>query len=303
MRIGERLLSILSRAETSVRIAAPFIKSHSLERALLAVPEDVKVTCVTRWRPEDIASGVCDLEILDQLRERKGSTLLVHPHLHAKFFAADESCLVGSANLTHTALGWRSPSNLELLVELDSQKHGLDAWWTELLASSIVATQAMKVELRDQAEVLRLSGNPIARPEADPEDAEGGAVWAPQCPRWSGLWEAYIGDEDQMPTSAMRSAKEDLEVLAIPPGLNEVGFREALTSIFRSTMIVQEIEQLANLGLTDAAAHTLLQSLCRIPENETPRRWQLLKGWLGALYPDEYRVETNQEVLLRGRTL
>lgn len=303
MRIGARLLSILSSAKTSVRIAAPFIKSHSLERVLLAVPEGVNVTCVARWRPEDIASGVCDLEIWDQLRERPGSNFLVHPHLHAKFFAADDLCLVGSANLTHTALGWRSPSNLELLVELDSKKHGLDEWWTKLLASSIVATQDMKLAIAKQAELLRLSGNPIARPEADPENAENGPVWAPQCPRWSGLWEAYIGDEEQMPASAMRSAKDDLEVLAIPPGFNEAGFREALTIIFRNTIIVQEIEQLSNLGLSDASAHALLQSLCAIPENEAPRRWQLLKGWLASLYPDEYRVEIDQEVLMRGRTL
>lgn len=303
MRIGEQLLSILGRAQTSVRIAAPFIKNHSLKKALLAVPEGIKVTCVTRWRPEDIASGVCDLEIWEQLRNRPDSTLLVHPHLHAKFFASDGLCLVGSANLTHTALGWRSPSNLELLVELDSQKHGLDEWWRELIRSSIVATEEMKMALAGQAEALRSSGKPIARPEADPDDPEKGTVWAPQCPRWSGLWESYIGDEDQMPASALRSAKEDLEVLAIPPGLNEVGFREALKTIFRDTVIVQEIEQLSNLGLTDASAHSLLQSLCAIPKNEAPRRWQLLKGWLGSLYPDEYRVETDQEILMRGRTL
>ena len=101
----------------------------------------------------------------------------------------------------------------------------------------------------------------------------------------------------------MRSAKEDLEVLVIPPGLNEVGSRDALTTIFRDTVIVQEIERLSNLGLTDAAAHALLESLCNIPEKDAPRRWQMLKGWLGALYPNEYRVETNQEILMRGRTL
>lgn len=237
------------------------------------------------------------------MHERPGSTLLVHPHLHAKFFAADDLCLVGSANLTHTALGWRSPSNVELLVELDTPKHGLDGWWAELLANSIVATQDMKFALAKQAELLRLSGNPIDRPEADPEDAQSRPVWAPQCPRCSGLWEVYIGDEDQMPASAMRSAKDDLEVLAIPPGLNEVGFREALTTIFRSSQVVQEIEQLANSGLTDAAAHTLLQSLCDISEKESPRRWQLVKGWLSDLYPGEYRIEASQEVLIRGRTL
>ena len=303
MKIGEHLLSILSRAQTSVQIAAPFIKSHSLERALMAVPEGVAVTCVTRWRPEDIASSVCDLEILDQLSERPGSTLLVHPHLHAKFFAADDLCLVGSANLTHTALGWRSPANLELLVELDSHIHGLNKWWTKLIANSIVATQEMKVALAEQAEALRKSGNPIARPEADPEDADETTVWTPQCPRWTGLWEAYVGDEDQMPASAMRSAKDDLEMLAIPPGLNEVEFREALAAIFRTTIIVQEIERLTTTGLTDSAAHDLLRSLCGITEKEAVRGWRVLKGWLSALFPNEYHIETNQEVLMRGRTL
>lgn len=303
MKLGEHLLSILSRAQTSVHIAAPFIKSHSLEKALIAVPEGVPVTCVTRWRPEDIASGVCDLEILDQLSERPRSTLLVHPHLHAKFFAADDRCLIGSANLTHTALGWRSPANLELLIELDSRKHGLSEWWTELIGNSIFATQAMKFALAERAEALRISGNPIARPETDPEDVGEAKVWAPQCPRWSGLWEAYVGDEDQMPASAMRSAKCDLEVLAIPPGLNEEKFREALTTIFRNTVIVHEIERLSTSGLTDGAAHDLLRSLCGITEKEAARRWQILKGWLSALFPNEYRVETNQEVLLRGRNL
>ena len=303
MKIGERLLAILGRAETSVRIAAPFIKTHSLERALSAIPENVKITCVTRWRPEDIASGVCDLEIFDLLQKRKEAILLVHPHLHAKFFASDNSCLIGSANLTHTALGWRAPPNLELLIELNTREHGLDEWWAELLASSIETTQAMKVALADQAEALRLSGDPIRRPETDPDVFDTGAVWAPRCPRWSGLWEAYTGDEDQMPASAMRSGKEDLEALAIPPGLNEIGFRKALTAILRNTVIVMEIEQLSVSGLTDAAAHNLLQSLCGISEKDAPRRWQLLKGWLGALYPDEYHIETNQEILMRGRTL
>ena len=159
----------------------------------------------------------------------------------------------------------------------------------------------MRDVLADQAEALRLSGDHIRRPESDPESFEDEAVWAPQCPRWSGLCEVYVGDEDQMPSSALQSAKEDLEALSIPPGLNEVGFQQALATILRNTVIVQEIEQLSMLGLTDVAAHTLLQSLCGITEKEAPRRWHVLKGWLSALYPDEYRVETNQEVLLRGR--
>lgn len=303
MEIGERLLSVLSKAESSVRIAAPFIKVHSLERALSAIPEEVEVACVTRWRVEDIAGGVCDVEIFDHLQNRKHGTLLVHPHLHAKFFASDHACLVGSANLTHTALGWRSPSNLELLIELDAREHGLNDWWDGLVGSSIVATQEMKAALAHQADGLRLSGEFIPRPEADPENSNEGTIWAPQCPRWSGLWEAYVGDEDQMPASAMRSARKDLEALCIPPSLNEIEFGSALATFFRETSVFQEIEKLSKSSLTDATAHMMLQSLCTISAKEAPRRWQLIKNWLAALYPDEYRLETNQEVLLLGRTL
>ncbi len=303
MDLGERLLSVFSHAENSVRIAAPFIKTHSLERVLAIIPDGVALTCVTRWRPEDIASGVCDLEIFDLLQERQGAALLVHPHLHAKFFAADKVCLIGSANLTHSALGWHVPSNLELLVELDAHNHGLDQWWGKMLTSCIDATQDMKSELRKLADALQSSSAPISRPEADPEDVELTTVWTPECPRWTGLWETYSGDEDQMPASAVHSAKADLAALSLPPGLNEESFQKALAAILRYTKIVQEIEQLSKTGLTDATAHTLLQSLCNIPEKEAPRRWQLLKGWLSTLYPDEYHIETNQEILMRGRTL
>jgi len=300
--VGKRLLSRVSFAKKSVRIAAPFVKAHTLDRVLDAIPDTVPVTCITRWRPEDIASGVCDLEILDLLKTRGDALLFVQPHLHAKFFAADDLCLIGSANLTHSALGWRSPSNTELLVELDADEYGLNQWWDGLLASSIEANRAMMDALADQARALKATGGPLGRPESDPPGNVPNVVWAPQCPRWSGLWEAYIGDDEKMPASTMRSAQADLLELCLPPGLNEASFRAALAAVVRQTVIFQKIEQLSTEGLTDEAGQTLLQTLCAVPEKDASRRWQQVKAWLSALYPNEYRVETNQEVLLRGRT-
>jgi len=46
----------------------------------------------------------------------KEPELYIRQDLHAKFFAADDRCLVGSANVTSAALGWREPANLELLI-------------------------------------------------------------------------------------------------------------------------------------------------------------------------------------------
>src|SRR4051812_45286200 len=98
---GDGLLTLVQRATTRIVIAAPYIKSHALRRLISAFPLSVTdFVCVTRWRPEDIAAGVCDLEILDDVLAVNGGMLLVHPHLHAKYYSAGDQCLVGSANVT-----------------------------------------------------------------------------------------------------------------------------------------------------------------------------------------------------------
>lgn len=302
MRIGDRLLALLCDAEQNVRIAVPFVKAHALERALLAIPDSISVICIARMRPEDIAAGVCDLEVFDLLGQRTGTKFLIHPHLHAKFFAADQLCLVGSANLSYTALGWRTPSNVELLVELNTADHGLDAWWDELLGQCIEATSDMRDALEKEASRLRDLGVPIPRTDIE-QETQNDIIWVPECPRWTGLWEAYSGDEDQMPASALASATSDLNALGVPPGLNQLGFETAVRASFKNTQIYFEMDRLSEKGLSDLAAHKLLMDQFGISPTNVERRWQLLKRWLSGLFPNEFRVETNQEVLLKGKSL
>lgn len=302
MIIGDQLISVLRDAQRSVRIAAPFIKAHALERVLLAVPDEIDVTCIARMRPEDVASGVCDLEVFDCLHERRGAAFLIHPHLHAKFFAADTDCLVGSANLSQTALGWRTPSNVELLIKLRTTEHGLEAWWTKLLEESIEATTELRDAIKNEAARLAESGEPIPRPDIEQDSIENPPVWVPECPRWTGLWEVYSGDEEQLPGSALVSAKSDLAALGLPPGLNEPGFLKAIRTSFRHTQIFHQLDQPSQQGLSDLAGHQLLINECGIERRDAGRRWQLLKNWLSGLYPNEFRVESDQEVLLKGKS-
>ena len=303
MKIGDHLLSVLNGAHRSVRIAVPFIKTQALERALMTVSDNVDVKCITRWRPEDIASGVCDLEIFDVIKARKRSALLIHPHLHAKFFSADTSCLVGSANLSDTALGWRTPSNVELLIRLDTTEHGLDDWWIGLLAEAIEVTEEIRSALDLAATELRAAGKHIPRPETDQDCTKDNTVWVPECPRWTGLWEVYSGDEEKLPNSAITSAKSDLAALSLPPGMNKAGFEKAIRIAIKHTRIFQEVDQLSREGLTDLSGHTLLVERCSIAPGDVSRRWQMTKRWLCELYPEQFRVEANQEVLLKGRNI
>lgn len=144
---GDGIFELVKTANDQVVIAAPYIKSPTLPRLLDAVPETVsECICVTRWLPEDIASGVCDIEIFDDIAGVRGGRLLVHPHLHAKYYSNGRDSLVGSANLTARGLGWHTPSNVELLVALPAKFAGLADWEHALLSSAVQATE----ELRDR---------------------------------------------------------------------------------------------------------------------------------------------------------
>ena len=303
MNIGDRILNILSSAKKTVRITAPFIKAQTLEQVLGVIPESIHVTCITRWRPEDIALGVCDLEIFDQLKERDQSDLMIHPNLHAKLFAADEVCLVGSANLTATALGWRSPQNLELMITLKTSDHRLNDWWDELLEDSIEATEEMRDALRSEVEILKASFKPIQLPKSDQNNEEVHKIWVPECPRLSGLWEAYSGDKEKLAKSAFDSAMADLAVLNLPPGMHHVSFQKSVKTAVRNTQLFQEVNKLTQKGLSDSVAHKFLIEQCDIAPNDVDRRWNVIKSWISKLFPDEFRIEPSEEVLIQGRNI
>ena len=85
---GDAVLALIRSATSRVVIAAPYIKSATIRRLLRTIPDTVsELTCITRWLPEDIVSGVCDLEIFDDVTQIQGGRLLVQPHLHAKYYS------------------------------------------------------------------------------------------------------------------------------------------------------------------------------------------------------------------------
>src|SRR3546814_13321865 len=100
LRLGDALLALLSSATEPVFLIAPFIKQDAMARLLGAIPDDIAVTCVTRWRPDEIAAGVSDLEVFDLIRARASGPLLLQPHLPAKLYRPAYRRLLGSANIS-----------------------------------------------------------------------------------------------------------------------------------------------------------------------------------------------------------
>lgn len=303
------ILKLVSAANDRVVIAAPYIKSPTLRRLLDAVPETVpECICVTRWLPEDIASGVCDLEILDDLAGVRGGRLLVHPHLHAKYYSNGQDCLVGSANLTARGLGWHTPSNVELLVALPAEFTGLGEWEYSLLDSAVQATEELRDRIRRQANALEEAGAlcPLPEVEDDAATEAGQTLWVPQCPTPDRLWQVYRGHGiDTMVSSALVAAQEDIAVLSPPQGLTKELFTAYVVGILKHMPLLTDIDKLATSGLTDIKGQEFLADRLGSSdhEGEYDQVWHVVKQWLIHFFPESYRLETNQEILVKGREL
>jgi len=306
---GEGILELVRAANDQVVLAAPYIKSVTLRRLLDVVPETVSACiCITRWLPEDIAAGVCDLEIFDDLAQTRGGRLLVHPHLHAKYFSNGRQSLVGSANLTARGLGWHTPSNIELLVTLPADFAGLSDWEQALLNSAVEATAQLRDQIRLQAETLTQAG--LLRPVPEVEDGAGEeedlALWVPQCPTPERLWQVYCGRGiDTMVSSAFGAAQEDLAALSPPQGLTQELFTAYVAGILKQMPLLVEIDRLASNGLTDTKAREFLTERLGGADTDSDfgQVWRVVKLWLVHFFPESYRLETGQEVLVKGREL
>ncbi len=192
---GEAVLELVRGATSRIVIAAPYIKLPSIRHALSQVSATVtECICVTRWLPEDIAAGACDLEIFDELADAPGGRLLVHPHLHAKYYADGVRALVGSANLTARGLGWYTPSNIELLVSLPQEFPGLLDWESMLLRSAVPATEELREQIRTRVDELKraypIQNVPEIGDESEEETDTG--LWFPRCPAPERLLNAAI---------------------------------------------------------------------------------------------------------------
>ena len=113
---GERIKALIESAKSEVLLCAPFIKERVFTTLLNVIPASVSVRVVTRWKAAEVATGLSDLAVFDVANERPRTEVCLLNALHAKLYMADDKCLVGSANLTAAALGWRPRSNLEVLV-------------------------------------------------------------------------------------------------------------------------------------------------------------------------------------------
>lgn len=300
---GDALTALCQAAEGRLLLVAPYIKAATLHRLLEATPAGVAVEVITRWRPDEVAAGVSDLEVLDLVTGRAGGRVLLCPHLHAKYFRCGDEALAGSANLTGAALGWSATSNLELLIPVDPHDETLRMFEEELLRTSEQADKAIQGAVRDAAAAIKAITPPRTEWAHIAQTVFSPGFWLPTCPRPDLLYRVYddsIGDH--MLANALQHARNDIAFINPPVGMDPSGFNAFVSAVLRQVRWIRELDRMTNQGLTDhAAIQTIEGALPEHHDFSAEDLWGVTKDWLIHFFPNEYERIPAGEILRKKR--
>lgn len=273
-------------------LVAPFIKAAALSRVLTNVDPDVELRCVTRWRPEEIAAGVSDLEVWPLLRERPRSSLWLSHALHAKYYRADNDCLIGSANLTSAALGWSAQPNLELLVDLPAHVAPCVGFERELWASVVSVDDDLHALMTEAVAAIQSDLPPLIIAEsreayivvAQPR------AWLPNLRHPDDLFLAYSGRSDELSSASAENARTDLRALNVMAGLSKNAFMRSIGVLLIQQPIVHHIDRFLITPQRFGAVRDELAGLpcAASPGFEPTLAWQTLMRWLFYFLPTRY---------------
>ena len=293
--LGARLIEACGTAEEELVLCAPFIKAHVLQRLMDATAPNVGVEVFTRWRPDEVAAGISDTAVLSIAAARNGQVFLCD-RLHAKYVRFDRRALIGSANLTSTALGWTSTPNLEVLTEVPAATPQLVELEGRLRTESIAATQALADEVERVAALL-----PQAVGMGDEAFEPQSAVWYPRLREPRDLYTAYSAGPARLSRASQAAASADLAALELPLGLDRARFEELVASRLLQSPIVRGVDHALADAQRFGAVRDHLQGLLNLDREDASFIWQTLMRWLLEFMPGRYEhsVPRWSEVVVR----
>ena len=304
--LGEEIASFLADARERVLIVAPFIKAKALELLLERIPPSVETEIVTRWHPADIVAGASDLEVFN-LTKNKQIPLYLRQDLHAKLFARDNQCLVGSANVTFAALGWNSStSNLELIFPVCRMSERIREFEQELLAGRVSATQAKYDQLRQLIRDISLPQD-FKRKYwgSENEIHQLPSNWIPQSRTPEDLYSVYCGNQD-FSRSGLELMRLELSQMRIIEGLDEVGFKAWVASAIQQTPLIDSvINHIEKHGeLTELELQKIFSRIAvGAKPQKTAKVIEALERWLTFFLPAQYQTTRDSIKLIRTKSV
>lgn len=276
-RPGDLLIQC-SKLAHNITIAAPYIKSAALRKFLRSAYPAASLTCITRWKPLDLAIGASDLSSREIVNEFGGSFRL-HPSLHAKYYRMEQTVLIGSANLTCSAMGWSPESNLEILVQAGEEFDYL-SFEKQLLGNSKILGDREFSVWAAMAELMARDAHMVTDKQPRLDD------WRPLTRDPAHLFLSCDGRDQEIASADEReSAQRDLEALRIPPGLTAQQSRTWITACLLTTPFVCSVMRLDR----DADLLDSYRSIARtygLDITEARRATETVENWLAFFSPE-----------------
>lgn len=310
---GFLLEELCRKAQHEIVIAAPFIKVSALERLLTNVSPNAEIKCITRWRIEEILNGVSDIEIWETLRVLPRAILLLRTDLHAKYYRGDSECLIGSANVTKTALGWAIQPNLELLIPSPSHAHQLREFENHLIDGCIQVDDSLFNYIKKAVQLAKDQQPPISKWEEIDYDIANNSQeleeiipptkWFPLLRSPDTLFWAYKGDIDKLTTAQKDTALVDLKSLPIPPNLSLEAFIPSVGVLLLQKPIIRLVDNFVSTPQRFGAVRDYINTLSCAgnPNFDASDAWQTLMRWLLYFLPTRYKlaVPRHSEIIYR----
>lgn len=282
--LGAPLMKLASDARQEFVMCAPFAKKAVVSKIVAAIPSGVRIVLFTRWRPDEVAAGVSDTEVLKIIRSR-GGVVYLHDRLHAKFYRNESCSLIGSANLTATALGWTQQPNLELLVASDdSQIRLLER---TLIDQSMVATDKLAREIEEIADQL-----PTTTVIEMIDEAPDPVMWIPRLRMPSDLFTAYSGGAGELATRSANAAAADLQVLDLPSGLARNQFELLVGNRLQGQAIFTRIDEFLTEPRRFGEMRDFLTRISGLDRLQSEASWQTIVRWMLEFLPKRYLHNT-----------
>ena len=298
---GNTLVELCKQTSKELLLVAPFIKARTLERLLGYLSSSVNLSCITRWRPKEIAAGVSDIEVYEIVKNYNGELHLRHD-LHAKFFRGDNCVLIGSANLTHAALGWSADSNLEILVPISPNKDTIN-FEALLIKGSIQVDNDLYQSTTEAASDWKALENTAILTEGLPTfDIKS---WLTICRSPPELYKVYLtpSPSPDIPASLFEAGMRDLRFLQPPLGLSREIFEKTIGATILTTPMINKIDRYLETPQRFGAVRDLLKEQLQISHEEASEAWQTVIRWLRHFLPDryEYTRPKYSEIISKNR--
>ena len=295
---GAAILEACKKTRNAVVLVSPYVNAFALEKIIRALPDEIHIDFISRYLPNDVKSGVCDLAALELLLTRGKCKIYLNPMLHAKIYIFDSIAFSGSANLTGKGLGFSAKSNIEIMTKTSADDLDIKNAYHFLLSTSVELSDSYYAELR-KIPVDKVN-------KAQPDQGADSHIWIPTSKKPLLLWDIYTGTPPQsLLGSSVKACERDLQLMELPRQIPDKDiFYSAVKSIFAGSLFFNLIQdKIANSGLSDKDAVEWIATLDTSEIDSPEDSWQAVKEWIKAFFSDNYLIEAESEVLKKGRAI